>query len=596
MDKSLDSIDSGSNYSFGDKMLKPQMARSLFDLSHLNSLTINNAGSLIPIACKEVNPNEDHEISVKTLLRVLPQVVPLYSRQRLYIYAFYSRACDLWKDAHAYYKKGWDGNLVLNKPKLTADNMPNFNEVIAPESLSDYLGLPIGYSPKTLSQSGQINCLPFFMYEKIYQAYFMEKNLYMNNRCWLPNDEADLRIGSDNNVISNSYSSSASDKITLGSLHFRNYPQDYFTSCVPSPTRGTPPILEGLGSVSFDGTIHRGNAYSTSGDSLVGPNLLSLQYWSNVDHAEHFGLSVYRSKVQKIDSSRVPNMSGNFYASKGTLDVPSDFDASVKPFYDFLNNNHLDLSLTLDSLRHLAIATEELERMARTDGSYIDFGLTFFGEVCKNALDYRPILFGATYQSIAFSEVLQTGSSTDNSPLGAYAGHGISVTSDNGYLGKIHTDDYGYIMIIASIMPDVYYSQGLEKMWTKSLQSEEFLPNRSKMGLIPVLNKELYATGNAESDNGLFAYQNPFDEFRYEPSHIHGKIADSSNLSFFPYTQSRKFTSTPTYSQSFFSADKVRKDYLAGGTAESAYTAQFAFNWRAVRPLPYIGVPASIIN
>ena len=83
MDKSLDSIDSGSNYSFGDKMLKPQMSRSLFDLSHLNSLTIDNAGSLIPIACKEVNPNEDHEISVKSLLRVLPQVVPLYSRQRL---------------------------------------------------------------------------------------------------------------------------------------------------------------------------------------------------------------------------------------------------------------------------------------------------------------------------------------------------------------------------------------------------------------------------------------------------------------------------------------------------------------------------------
>lgn len=588
MDKSLDSIDSGSNYSFGDKMLKPQMARSLFDLSHLNSLTINNAGSLIPIACKEVNPNEDHEISVKSLLRVLPQVVPLYSRQRLYIYAFYSRACDLWKDAHAYYKKGWDGNLILNKPKLTADNMPNFNEVITPESLSDYLGLPIGYSPKTLSQSGQINCLPFFMYEKIYQAYFMEKNLYMNNRCWLPNDESDLRIGSDNNVISNSYStdSSGNDKITLGSLHFRNYPQDYFTSCVPSPTRGTAPVLNGLGSVVFDGQIHRGDNVPLGDPVTISPVALTTDYYSNSDHTKHSGLSLYSTLAVKANNN----------VTSGLNSASTDIDYDSKPLYDFLNTNHLNLNLTLDSLRHLAIATEELERMARTDGSYIDFGLTFFGEVCKNALDYRPILFGATYQSIAFSEVLQTGSSTDNSPLGAYAGHGISVTSDNGYLGKIHTDDYGYIMIIASIMPDVYYSQGLDKMWTKSLQSEEFLPNRSKMGLIPVLNKELYATGNADSDNGLFAYQNPFDEFRYEPSHIHGKIADPTNLSFFPYTQSRKFNSTPTYSQSFFSADNVRKDYLAGGTAESAYTVQFAFNWRAVRPLPYIGVPANIIN
>ncbi|MDY5913674.1 MAG: major capsid protein [Inconstantimicrobium porci] len=571
------------------------MARSLFDLSHLNSLTIDNAGSLIPIACKEVNPNEDHEISVKTLLRVLPQVVPLYSRQRLYIYAFYSRACDLWKDAHAYYKKGWDGNLVLNKPKLTADNMPNFNDVIKPESLADYLGLPIGYSPKTLSQSGQINCLPFFMYEKIYQAYFMEKNLYIKNRAWLPNDNADLRIGSDNNVISNSYETT--NKITLGSLHFRNYPQDYFTSCVPSPTRGNPPPLKGLGSIIFDGQVHQGNSVANTQGVTMGPNLLALQYYSSTDNRMHPGLSVYRSYSEKIDTSRIPNLTGgSLYCSDGTLNIPEDIDSAPNPLFDFLNSNHMDLSLTLDSLRHLAISTEELERMARTDGSYIDFGLTFFGDVCKNALDYRPILFGATYQSIAFSEVLQTGSSTENSPLGAYAGHGISVTSDNGYLGKIHTDDYGYIMIIASIMPDVYYSQGIDKMYTKSLQSEEFLPNRSKMGLIPVLNKELYATGIPDNDNGLFAYQNPFDEFRYEPSHIHGKIADPSNLSFFPYTQSRKFTSVPTYSQSFFSADKVRKDYLAGGTAESAYTAQFSFNWRAVRPLPYIGVPATIIN
>lgn len=589
MDKSLDSIDSGSNYKFGDKMLQPQLARSLFDLSHLNSLTIDNAGSLIPIACKEVNPNEDHEISVNTLLRVLPQVVPLYSRQRLYIYAFYSRACDLWKDAHAYYKKGWDGNLVLNKPKLTADNMPNFDEVIKPESLCDYLGLPIGFSPKTLSASGQINCLPFFMYEKIYQAYFMEKNLYMNNRAWLPNDNADLRIGSDNNVISNSYETK--NKITLGSLHFRNYPQDYFTSCVPSPTRGTPPSLN-FGSVDFSGLelFKSGPDISISEDARYPVDFDSI-FWTGGK------LKPYYIKMSLKDL----NTSGEAYLQTKERIFRAAQPNSLKElnrFYasELSSHNTVNISLTLDSFRHLAIATEELERMARTDGSYIDFGLTFFGEVCKNALDYRPILFGATYQSIAFSEVLQTGSSTDNSPLGAYAGHGISVTSDNGYLGKIHTDDYGYIMIIASIMPDVYYSQGLDKMWTKSLQSEEFLPNRAKMGLIPVLNKELYATGNPDNDNGLFAYQNPFDELRYEPSHIHGKIADPANLSFFPYTQSRKFTSVPTYSQSFFSADKVRKDYLAGGTAESAYTAQFAFNWRAVRPLPYIGAPATIIN
>ena len=142
-------------------------------------------------------------------------------------------------------------------------------------------------------------------------------------------------------------------------------------------------------------------------------------------------------------------------------------------------------------------------------------------------------------------------------------------------------------------MPDVYYSQGLDRALTKRNQSDMYLPERSRLGLRPILNKEIYFTGNLTQDNDLFAYQNPFDEFRYKPSTIHGKIADSTALSFFPYTQSRKFTALPTYSQSFASANNVRKDYLAAPN-EVAYTAQFNINCRAVRPLPYNPEPARL--
>ena len=84
---SLESFDSGSNYKFGDKMIKSVTSRSLFDLSHLNTITIPNCGMLVPISLFETIPNDDMDISIDALLRVMPQVVPLYSRQRLYIYA-----------------------------------------------------------------------------------------------------------------------------------------------------------------------------------------------------------------------------------------------------------------------------------------------------------------------------------------------------------------------------------------------------------------------------------------------------------------------------------------------------------------------------
>lgn len=143
-------------------------------------------------------------------------------------------------------------------------------------------------------------------------------------------------------------------------------------------------------------------------------------------------------------------------------------------------------------------------------------------------------------------------------------------------------------------MPDIYYSQGLSKLWTRSLQSEFYLPERARLGMQPLLNKELYFSGNSVQDNNLFAYQSAYDDYRYMASRISGKLADSANHSFFPYTQSRKFSSAPTFSKEFVEARDVRKDYLFA-PSEVAYTAQFSIGVRAVRALPYRAVPAQLI-
>lgn len=586
MNYGLDSADSGSNYQFGDKMMKPSMARTGFDWSCLNSLTIENAGLLIPIFFDEVLPSSSYDIQVQALLRVLPQVVPLYSRQRLYIHAFGARYSDLFKDAGVYITKGFNGNNILKKPVLTADMLdpelfPNgMNTVITAGSLFDYLDLPIG---KKLSELGEINALPFMMYVSIWKNYFMNKNLYINNRYWLPNDDADFRLTLSNGVASNTTgvagSGDGEPKVYFGSILYRDYPQDYFLSALPFAQRGETPKLQ----------------ISNAGQNFI-PLLVEQDEESSVYFA---GTSSELDTFTSIGLTRSPLANGGRTYSIG---VNNGINFVGNPHLQFNGSASLDgthrlgiyaqLGFTLDDFRQLAIAQQELERMARTDGSFFEFGLTFFGKASKNAVDYRPQYIGGTYQNIVFSEVLQTSSSTDASPLGSYGGHGI--TSMSGSLGHYETDEHGYIMIIASIMPDVYYSQGLDKKWTRLTQSEEFISGRDKMGLIPIFNKELFVSGNATKDNDLFAYQNPFDEYRYKPSRIHGKIADPASKSFFPYTQSRKFTFTPTYSRSFFKADDIRKDYLTAPT-EDAYSAQFKFSIRAVEPLSYTGSPAPVV-
>ena len=607
---SLEGFDSGSNYKFGDKMERSKNPRSLFDLSHLNTLTINNAGLLVPIALWETLPSDDFDINVDCLLRVMPQVVPLYSRQRLYIYGFFSRYSDLWNNWQVFMDKGYTGNVQKSIPILRENYNFYLNslptEGIKPCSLLDYLGLPIGANlnkmVKTGSNSAGISALPLMMYLRIYRDYFMNKNEWINDRVILPDDDSRFRLDDDGKLLSakdNSknfyfknetgagapfYDLSFSSSTYVCGLLYHDYPDDYFTSALPFTQRGNTPTLNAQNTyLTGDIPIQNNFTFGKAADSM------SIQLYANTADVENNPFYLVGA-----DSSDVSDFNGH---------MKTAIESSTAK----ANNTPVSISLgvTLEDIRKLAIEQIELEQLARTDGSYRQFGLSFFGESSKAAYDFRPYYIGGTYKNIAFTEVLQqsgstvpTTASSGNSPLGAYAGHGITGIS-NGRIGHIHCDDYGMIMLIACIMPDVYYSQGLDRIFTDSLQSEKWMPERVKLGMQPIYNKEIYYAGNNGSssgeDNYLWAYQNPFDYLRYMPNKIHGKIADSSNKSFFPYTQSRKFTQLPNWGRDFSEAKDVRKDYLFAST-EDAYSAQFSINIRAVRPLPYKAIPAQIIN
>ena len=608
MNNLLEPIDNGSNYPFRDKLLQSRQGRSGFNWSHNRVFTLENAGLLLPVFCSEVLPNSDYDISADLLLRVLPQVVPLYSDQKYYLYSFYARYSDLWSSAQTYMTKGFSGNEILKKPVLSDRNVGlsgGMEYVVKPGDIFDCFGFQKG---KKLSEFGEINALPFMMYEKIYTDYFMNNNLHINDRVRLPNDPSDFRLADDGNIISNKYVSPEYPAVKLCQLHYRDYSSDYFTTALPFQQRGEAPTMD----FSFTGgSISSANlsadkleAYSarlgyrgaTNGEDVgkLDFNFAARNTFFPGPLYVEGGSAINHNVYAKVSTPEERFVTGVSYAGV-TGKTNGGFGAD-----NVVGNNvslgniigNLSGSFTLDQFRNLAVATAELERMARTDGTFAQFGLTFFGEKSRNSNDYYVTFVGGSFRSIAFSEVLQMSSSVNNSPLGSYAGHGM--LSDNGYLGHLHSDEHGYLMILLSIMPDVYYSQGIPKMFTRLTQAEEFLPDRDKLGLTAIFNKELYVSGSKDTDNDVFAYQNPFDEYRYKENVISGKIADSTNRSFFPYTQARLFNSTPTYSESFFRADDVRKDYLASPT-EDAYSGRIRFNIRAVEPLSFTGAPAPVV-
>lgn len=237
--------DRGSNYQFYNHVERANTQKSVFDLSSLVTTTIDNGGTIIPLKWFETLPGDKFEINFEALLRVMPQTVPLMSRQRLFIHAYYSRLGELWEDAETYMTKGYTGTEEIVKPTITEDNFDatlwnEGNGTVQPESLAQYLGLPLGAKYSDLQESG-VTCLPFMMYERVYRDYYMNKNYYTENRQWLPNDDGQLRVNTAGNIVSvinNPNIPEGQEEIKFGRLHYRDWTQDYFTSALPWPQRG----------------------------------------------------------------------------------------------------------------------------------------------------------------------------------------------------------------------------------------------------------------------------------------------------------------------------------------------------------------------
>lgn len=587
-DKRLQSFDSGSHYDFTGNLDKSPVQRSLFNLGHGLSMSFpaKSFGKLLPVLCMETLPTDDIQVALNVLLRCLPVEIPLYSKQRVTFHAFYADASSLWQNAEVYYRKGNTGNTVLRKPTLNLQNCSGLDtsDVVGYESLLHYLyGIP-GYV-KLSDLNGKINALPLFMYWKIWQSYYMNRNLYMNDKIRLPDDFSRLRLG-DDGILLSAKDVTGTNGFNLNEWQWRDFPDDRFTGSFPFPQRGDAPTL----------------SYDISGYAPI---------TTDPTGAGDFG--VWRFSAQTTNSPQsasigfIPAGGGNINSQTTATflqdGVHTDFtenrDTGRRLMVADLGDASVKLDIGLNDIRRLACAQTELERMARTDGSYAEFGITFFGAVPRNTRSYDVSFIGGAYKDIFYTEVIQTSASTPGgSPLGNYAGHGImSLESNQGFLGQVRTTDYGYLMVLMSVMPDVIYSQGLDRAWTRLTQAQEYLPDRAKLGMQPILNHELAFFGDND-DYDLFAYDDAFNEFRFKSNRLLGKLSDPNAESFWHYTQSRYFPPNgqhPTYSQSFATTkENVRDQYLVAPT-ECPFHMDLQFNIRAVRPLPYKSKPASIV-
>lgn len=457
--------------------------KNMFDLSH-DVKTTFTMGKLVPFLVEEVLPSDQWFIRGEFMLRFAPLYLPIMHRVNLSADYFFVPNRILWPrtqilDAGAEQLDGWEIFITNQAGQYGVPSQTHPYVTILPQDnklytnpvayeLPAYMGFPTQLPDSTYGAlaSWNVNAFPLSAYYMIWDFYY--RNDQIQAIVW-----GQLSTGDNTDVFPNFGTPQ------YLSCQFRNWNRDYFTSATPLPQLGQDVQIP-LVDTDF---------ISPGGQAYGGP---------------------FRWRL----AAAVGAGSGDLTMDPGAPDPGRSEEIDGDPVY-------LDIQETAGSiaqLRYALMYQEFLERSLRGGDKYNDQVDIFWREDPYRGVVQQPEFIGSKKGKVVISEVLST-TETATLKVGSYAGQAISLESTNATL-EYHAKEWGFILGIISVYPDSSYMQGIEKMWTRTQQTDYAWPQFALVGDQPILNKEINADlanipADPDYNDGVFGYIPRYSEYRY---------------------------------------------------------------------------------
>lgn len=468
--------------------------RAKHSLSNYKLLTCNQ-GNLVPIGVYETIRGDIIQQHSTAMIRVAPLAKPTMHPVHTKIHHWNVPMRLIWSDWENFITGGPDGNNAAIPPTIT------FASGIAVGSLGDYLGLPTGSSSITVS------ALPFRAYALIWNTFYRDQDL-----------ETALTISL----------ASGADVTTNTTLQNCAWMKDYFTTARPEPQKGDEVIMPLGGDAPVLG-IGKGNTTFGAAANNVYESDGTQSNYTNAQYFDGTADQVFYVEKQSVGGVNYPNIRADLSQAEGP---------SV---------NEVRLAMALQRMK---------EARSKYGSKYVDF-LDYYGIKSSDARLQRPEYLGGGRETIRFSEVVSTATTTEGTSGDLY-GHGLGVTKSNRYQ-KFFEED-GITISLMCTQPITMYTQGIPKMWSRATKEDYFQKELQHIGQMPILNKEVkYDHADAE---GVFGWQDKYDDYR----RIENTIAGEFRTTEADWHMGRIFATDPALNAAFVSANPTDRIYTSTAT------------------------------
>lgn len=453
--------------------------RQKHSLSHHNLATFD-MGELAPVGCVEVLPGDSFQHGASVLLRCSPLLSPVMHPIDVRLHHFFVPNRLTWDGWEDFITGGSDGEGGDSGAYPTIT--VNSGTGFAEGSLADYLGVPTGVDDLPVC------ALPFRAYGMIWNEFFRDQDL-----------QTELVVST----------ASGADTTTNQTLQKCAWQKDYFTLARPWPQKG-PDITLPLGETAPVVTTGVAPKFTTTNDAgqQTIRGISGQRLWEGNDGAWASTAEIKFASVSGLEADLAEATSSN-----------------------------------VNDLRRAMALQRYQEARALYGSEYVDYLRFAFGVTSDDARLQRPEYLGGGKQTIAFSEIVQSGPDGDDDGVGALKGHGIAAMRSNRY--RRFFNEHGWVISLMSVRPRSMYGSGLHRSFSRTTKEDYYQRELEHIGQQEILNKELrwaHAT-----PNGVFGYGDRYSEYRHQPSRVAGEFRSTLNF----WHLARLFSSDPALNSTF---------------------------------------------